>query len=90
MITKAAAADTKETRGNNIPMKIIDNDTDYVTRYHRKNKKTAKGEPPTYRGLQLSELEAPTTHFAALDKKMLSWFWKAGTVVHWSSRRRRD
>ena len=28
-----------------------------------------KGEPPIHRGLQLSELEAPTPHFAALDKK---------------------
>ena len=37
-----------------------------------------------------ADVRARGSKLAALDKKMLSWFWKAGTVVHWSSRRRRD
>ena len=57
----------------------------------RKKKRTVRKRRTTYTSRSVVVRARSSNHtFAALDKKMLSWFWKAGTLVHWSSRRRRN
>ena len=74
MITTAAAADTKETRGGATTFR-----RKLLTMTHmRKKKPSAKGEPPTHRGLQLSELEAPTTHLQRSTKRCSRGFGRRG------------
>ena len=41
-------------------------------------RKTVKGEPPTHRGLQMSELEAPNTHLQRSTKRCSRGFGRRG------------